>query len=392
MIRLCLLLLGISYVCSFSPSFRTNLGRNLGVTSHLYSDKGTFGERQAAAKKAAQVLREEATRLEDKLRAEGGMPEPLVPPPAMVIEKPAIEIVREKRSETIPKNEIRQSLGYLSIGDAPRFSRELNEVPLPLLWNTWDFSTRYSISNTEFVSKTKIQPVSLSLDDVGFDYQGVFLKTLAVASVLGISSSFIPADYGPVGFLLGYGSALLPIGVVGIGSIAPELIGDILKKVKYARDPIAKDKSVYNQAAKLLVGYVAGLPISSYRDGNVEFFQVQPKSASEKENNNESSSGGISQGDISRISAACLAGAVAECMEHEKAEEGNSQDIALLYECMAAVNKPPLNPSQRQDHIRYAAIEAFKILSEYPKELEKLKIAIENNESLEECISAIEGN
>ncbi len=51
------------------------------------------------------------------------------------------------------------------------------------------------------------------------------MLALGIATVCGLGSSFIG---GQIGFILGYLSALVPVILVGIGSIAPALIGDSL--------------------------------------------------------------------------------------------------------------------------------------------------------------------
>ena len=48
------------------------------------------------------------------------------------------------------------------------------------------------------------------------------MLALGIATVCGLGSSFIG---GQIGFLLGYLSALVPVILVGVGSIAPALIG-----------------------------------------------------------------------------------------------------------------------------------------------------------------------
>ncbi len=48
------------------------------------------------------------------------------------------------------------------------------------------------------------------------------MLALGIATVCGLGSSFIG---GQIGFLLGYLSALVPVFLVGVGSIAPALIG-----------------------------------------------------------------------------------------------------------------------------------------------------------------------
>ena len=187
---------------------------------------------------------------------------------------------------SMPSTQIRSKLGYLNTGDAVRITSELDRLKnkgVLRLWNSHEealSSARFSVNNMQLKEKAKIEPQNLKLDDVGYDYQKTFLISLAVASTFGIASSLIPEDFGPLGFLLGYASALFPILIVGIGSIAPGLIGDVLLKIKISTDSDAKKRYVDANAAKFLVGYVMGLPMSRFASrgasNSAEFFQLRP--------------------------------------------------------------------------------------------------------------------
>ena len=141
----------------------------------------------------------------------------------------------EKLPASVPSAEIRGKLGYLNTGDAVRITSELDRLKgkgTLRLWNSHEKAltgARFSVNNMQLKEKAKIEPQQLKLDDVGYDYQKTFLVSLAVASTFGIASSLIPEDFGPLGFLMGYASALFPILIVGVGSIAPGLIGDVLQ-------------------------------------------------------------------------------------------------------------------------------------------------------------------
>ena len=115
---------------------------------------------------------------------------------------------------------IRSKLGYLNIGDAVRMTSELDRLKSKGVLREWNsksiIESRFSMNNVQLKSKTNIEPVDLKLDDVGYNYQNVFFVALGSATFLAIGSSFIG---GQLGFLLGYLSALFPIGLVGVGSI-----------------------------------------------------------------------------------------------------------------------------------------------------------------------------
>lgn len=382
-------------------------------------------KREQAAMDAAEKLRQEAEEMELALREEArskGMPEEvinkLVPirpqaksKAAQKIEekvtgvapvKPTLsssEVAEEVPEASVPSAQIRTKLGYLNTGDAVRISSELDRLKSKgtlRLWNSHEkalASARFSVNNMQLKEKAKIEPQNLKLDDVGYDYQKTFLISLAVASTFGIASSLIPEDYGPLGFLLGYASALFPILIVGVGSIAPGLIGDVLLKIKLSTDSESKSRYIDANAGKFLVGYVMGLPVSRFASSgasnSAEFFQLRP-SGNEAADRKMFSENKFKQADIARSSAVCLAGSVAECMAYDVASGTMPGDVNTLYELMQAC-EPKLEGERLQDHIRWSALEAYKIIEKYPQEYARLKGAFSENLPLEECIACIEG-
>jgi hypothetical protein len=270
-------------------------------------------------------LRQEAADLEVAMREEArakGLPEEminkLIPLPRQAVVK--AEVVVEEVKPLIAAD-VRTKLGYLNTGDAVRMSSELERIKGKgniRLWNAKDIGNKpnFAVSNGQLTSRSKIDPLKLKLDDVGYAYQNVFVAALVIGGTLGVSSSFIG---GQLGFILGYSSALIPITLVGLGSIAPSLIGDILARFKYATDEAARDQYVHCNAGKFLVGYVLGLPVSRFDSGGpsntVEFFQLRPppgKTGEESKLMFKQTT--FKQLDIARCSASCIAGNVAECM------------------------------------------------------------------------------
>lgn len=373
---------------------------------------------------AANKLRQEADEMEFALREEArakGMPEDVINklvPKSSTTKTKAAQKLEEKvtgvkatpkpaatTSEAkpvapaLPSSQIRQKLGYLNTGDAVRFTSELDRLKdkgMLRLWNSHEeklSGARFSVNNYQLKENAKIEPQDLKLDDVGYDYQKTFLVSLAVASVFGIGSSLIPEDFGALGFVLGYASALFPILIVGIGSIAPGLIGDILNRVKLASDAEAKDRFIAANAGKMLVGYVMGLPVSKFASSgpsnSVDFFQLRP-SGNEESDRKMFSENKFKQADIARSSAVCLASSVAECMGYESASGNSPGDVNTLYELMQAC-EPKLEGERLQDHIRWSALEAYKIINDYPEEYQRLIKAFSENLPMEECIACLEG-
>lgn len=301
---------------------------------------------------------------------------------------------------TLTPSEVRAKLGYLNTGDAVRITSELDRLKSRgalRLWNCKDVSkASFAANSLQLTSKTGIEPISLRLDAVGFEYQKVFVTALGIATVLGLASSFVG---GQIGFLLGYASALFPILLVGVGSIAPQLIGDVLNKFKYATDETEKKKYIRGNAAKFLVGYIMGLPMASFSVGGdsnrVEFFQIRPSAANIKDAGKSDQQmfrqkSKFTQADIAPISVTCVAGPTAECMEYTVAGGSNPADVNLLYELMNAI-EPALSPDKVQNHIRWSVLMAHTVLKDHQGELERLTEAFAKGSSLEECIAIMEG-
>ena len=398
-------------------------------------------------------MRQEAAEMEIALREEArakGLPmelvNKLVPPPRVPTVPAAATAATVELGTTSTDNassvaavtsagssallrpeELRSKLGYLNAGDAVRMTSELDRLKIKgslRIWNSKALSTKpnFSVSNGQLTTKTKIDPIKLKLDDVGYDYQRVFVAALVIGSVLGLSSSAVG---GEAGFLLGYLSALMPIALVGVGSVAPALIFDVLQRVTYATDEAARDRYAHMQAGKFLVGYALGLPVARFDAGGpastAEFFQLRPTGQSEVEDRRMFSNKAFSQVrcvrrgkpvarqqahvslslslypplpplqvDIGPASAMCLGSAVAECMIFGEASGKNPADVNTLNDIMSRV-EPALTTEAAQNHVRWSALTAHGILAENKDAYLRLVQAFKAGQPLEECISALEG-
>ena len=366
----------------------------------------------------AERLRQEAAEMEIALREEArakGLPEEmvnkLVPPPRMPGAPKSVSsssgavtsesqedgsTLVETKTNALSVADLRAKLGYLNTGDAIRITSELDRLKAKgnlRIWNSKKLDARpnFAVSNGQLTTKTKIDPIKLRLDDVGYNYQKVFGIALAIGTVFGLSSSTIG---GELGFILGYLSALLPIMLVGVGSVAPALIFDVLSSIKYATDADARNRYAHMQAGKFLVGYALGLPVSRFDAGGpasaAQFFQLRPQGTSDADDRRMFSKKTYTQVDIAPASAMCVGGPVAECMIFGEASGNTPADVNTLNDIMGRV-EPTISTDVAQNHIRWSAVTAYQILSENKDAYLKLVEAIKAGMPLEECIAALEG-
>jgi hypothetical protein len=354
-------------------------------------------------KDEAAKLRQEAAEIELALREEArakGVPEeminkliPMRAPPLQTASK-TLPKLKENYTELTAK-EIRSNLGYLNAGDAVRMTSELERIKSNYVISKWNSknleNSRFIVSNYQLKAKTNIEPVNLKLDDVGFAYQNVLIAAVAIGTLSGLSANAVG---GELGFLLGYASALFPVVLVGIGSIAPGLIGEALYRFKLVTNEESRKRHVRMNAGKFLAGYICGLPVAKFSQGKpsntAEFFQLRPSGISEVEVKQMFSKNTFNQSDIARSSIVCLAGSVAECLEFGVASGTNPGDVNLLNELINSV-EPTITPEQVQNHIRWSALTAWEILDQYKEEYQRLVVAFEKGLPMEECIAVIEG-
>jgi hypothetical protein len=350
-------------------------------------------------KQEAVKLRREATEIELSLREEArakGISEEMINKliPIRTQSSKLLLNLKEKHTE-LTANEIRSRLGYLNTGDAFRMTSELERIKLNHIISKWNSKNledaKFIVSNYQLKAKTNIEPINLKLDDVGFGYQNVLVSAIVIGTLGGLSANVVG---GELGFLLGYSSALFPIIVVGIGSIAPGLIGEGLYRFKLVINEETRRRHVRMNAGKFLAGYICGLPVAkftqAYHSNTAEFFQLRPSGISEDEDKKMFSKKSFKQIDIARSSIVCLAGSVAECIEFGVASGSNPSDVNLLNELINSV-QPIISPEQVQNHIRWSALTAWEILNQYKEEYKRLVIAFEKGLSMEECIAVIEG-
>jgi hypothetical protein len=373
--------------------------------SVLFSQRNDKNEnyRVDRFKAEAAKLRKEALEIEIALREEArakGVPEEMInklipittqrPLPASKL----LPKLKENYTE-LTVNTIRSKLGYLNTGDAIRMTSELERIKSNEIISKWNSinveDSRFMVSIYQLKAKTNIVPASLKLDDVGFAYQNVLGVAVIIGTICGLSATAVG---GELGFLLGYSSALFPVILVGIGSIAPGLIGEALYRFKLVTNEEARKRDIRKNAGKFLAGYICGLPVAKFSQGNpsntAEFFQLRPSDITGVSGVSEVEKKSFKQIDIARISIVCLAGSVAECIDFGVASGSNPGDVNLLNELINSV-EPSITSDQIQNHIRWSALTAWEILDQYKEEYQRLVIAFEKGLPMEECIAVIEG-
>jgi hypothetical protein len=374
------------------------------------SSMQTAADQNSRLRDEAARLRQEAAELEVAMREEArakGVPEEMINK-LMPIRNPKGATIQPSAGTTaegvvleapvlVPETsaEVRAKLGYLPTGDAVRFTQLLDKFKskgVARNWNSVVIPASLVVTQPAFKSKTGLEPISLKLDSAGFDYKNVLGLAVIIATAFALASSQIGGQFG---FLLGYASALFPVALVGVGSIAPGIIADVLNRITFTFNAEARKKHVCANAGKFLCGYLAGLPLTRFSAGGpsntCDFFQLRPDIRNDYQEGSQKmfSKQEYKQQDIARASIVSIAGPVAECVLYKEASGTASGDVNTLYELMAAVS-PQLTNDKQQDHIRWSACAAYEILTKNSATFEKLCDAFATGQGLEECISIIE--
>ena len=186
------------------------------------------------------------------------------------------------------------------------------------------------------------QRTSLSLESFGFgnasgekvsmdDFKNGTLIVVGASTVLGIMSlAFLPPN---IGATLCYAFALIPILYLGVGSVAPAAIAQVIDGIKY-RDSDSDDRTseadrvARHEAAHFMCGYMCGLPIVDYNllDGGIPCVEFSA-GAGQRFSNEE----------VAALSITAMAGLVAEGMEFGNVK-GAQQDLMELEQIFRKAN------------------------------------------------------
>jgi hypothetical protein len=224
-------------------------------------------------------------------------------------------------------------------------------------------------------------------DDVSLDD----FKDLTVAVVLGstllgiLSLAVLPEN---VGATFTYLFALIPIGFIGVGSVAPGAIAGVIKSSREDKDSAdtQRERICRHEAGHFLCGYLCGLPIKSYEisaDTGVACVEFHTSGSSVpliKE---------LTDDEIAALSVVAMSGSVAEIFEYGKAT-GGQNDLLQLQDCFRK-SKEFIGAAKQQELTRWGALQSYNFLNSNKDKYEALVQAFKAKKSLAECVSVIEG-
>ena len=180
--------------------------------------------------------------------------------------------------------------------------------------------------------------------------------------------------------------------LIGVGSVAPGIIGGTIADVKWKLDPTNnKERRVRHEAAHMLCGYMCGLPLAGYatdpapqceffdrRDGNYADGEVYKKKRP------------FTDEEVERIAVTAMSGLMGELVYYDKAD-GGTGDLETLQEVFLRSDSEKLKkPQAREDMTRWGAYTSKNMLADYAPVYEKLMAAMDRGASVEECIATIE--
>ncbi|CAM9620294.1 unnamed protein product [Ectocarpus sp. 4 AP-2014] len=262
---------------------------------------------------------------------------------------------------------------------------ELKSGGLAPRWGSFDFGSRYPISQGQLKMQTGLDGTSLAADGGDMDdlkYALGFVCVFSFAAAVGFGA----AIGGNVGASFTYFFALLPIVFLGIGSTAPGVITAVINNVRRKSQDDYEERRVRHEAAHFLSGYLCGLPIKSYKaDGGttlVEFYDSAEGDMSGRAMK-------FTPGEVDQVSIVAMSGAVGEALSYGTAT-GGASDLDNLGQIMNQTN-PPMEGKEQQSQARWATLMAHRLLSSHEPELKSVMKAFREGKPVSECVAALEG-
>ncbi|KAJ1487430.1 hypothetical protein T484DRAFT_1941306 [Baffinella frigidus] len=232
----------------------------------------------------------------------------------------------------------------------------------------------------------------LGLVGVQADLKQLTLAAFAFSAVIGVGGSIIGGQTGGAVYWVTYLGAAAPLVLIGVGSVAPGIIGDVLAKATWAMDETnTKERRVKHEAAHLLAGYLCGLPIEGYVvepspacifydriEGNMDAIEAWKKARP------------LNDQELDTLSVVSMSGLMGELTSYDKADGGQG-DLEQLQEFFfRAESEKMRNPAKREDQTRWGAMESLRILNNNAVALKALCEVMGREGTVEECIEAIE--
>lgn len=245
-----------------------------------------------------------------------------------------------------------------------------------------------TLQNLESRTDGKVTGESLGVGgegDVKFeDFQDLTVAVVLGSTLLGILSlAVLPPN---VGATFTYLFALIPIGFIGIGSVSPGIIAAAMVMARGdGQDDVAlRERICRHEAGHFLCGYACGLPVKNYEisaDTGVACVEFHTSSGDAR--------GELSPDELAALSVVAMSGSVAEILAYEKATGGES-DLLELQNCFRRSGEF-IGAAKQQDMTRWGALTSYGLIKSNMSKYEGLVRAFEENKSLAECVSIIEG-
>lgn len=312
-------------------------------------------------------------------------------------------------TKTLSTSELRNlasSIDFAS-GDAASQTRALDSLVDSGDFTLWKSAVRRTASaavSSNMMSLLKPYPVTLQTlenrtggkvtatslgiggeGDVKFeDFRDLTVAVVLGSTALGIGAlAVLPPN---VGATFSYFFALIPVGFIGVGSIAPGLIAGAIQGARGESDDEStrKERICRHEAGHFLCGYLCGLPVKSY--------EINPDTGAACVEFHTDGSDGLrkqlSEEDIAALSVVAMSGSVAEILSYGKAT-GGENDLLELQNCFRR-SKDFIGSAKQQDLTRWGALTSYSLLKGNMDKLEKLVVAFKEQSSLADCVAIIE--
>lgn len=273
---------------------------------------------------------------------------------------------------------------------------KLKEDGVFKMWNSVQLQPR-AVSKNELKREVKTEmelDELMGLSPVDPDLKGLTIGAFAASAVIGVGGTFIGGETGGAVYWVTYLGASLPLVLIGVGSVAPGIIGDVVNKLKWSLDKTnTKERRVRHEAAHMLCGYVCGLPISGYQiepEPVCEFFDRQEGNMDDVEKWKRAR--GFSKEEVATLAVVSCSGLMGELTKYSTADGGQQDLVNLAAVYFRAEGDYFRSQTVKEGQTRWGAYKAMQILSDNSATFEKLYQAMSDGKPVEECVAIIEGH